>query len=74
MGKKQVVEATKHKSVAETDWTDVIEDRFKDPFDEELATTTPGWTARVAKRVKANRRPRDGHPAANLRSWLEGAG
>lgn len=63
-----------HKSSPETNWTDNITDRFKDPFGEQIVTTVPGWTARVAERLKANLRPRDGVPAANLKSWLEGAG
>lgn len=67
-------EEKKHQSGPQTDWTDKIEDRFKDPFDEELATTVPGWTRRVAERMKANLRPRDGVAAPNLKSWLEGAG
>ncbi|CZR59317.1 uncharacterized protein PAC_09209 [Phialocephala subalpina] len=64
----------KMKSTAPTDWTDKIEDRFKDPLDQELATDVPGWSGRVAQRLKANLRPRDGVPAANLKSWIEGAG
>lgn len=63
-----------HKSGPQTGWTDNITDRFKDPFDEQLATTVPGWAARVAERLKASLRPRDGVPAVNLKSWLEGAG
>lgn len=63
-----------HKSCPQTNWTDNIEDRFRDPFDEELATTVPNWSARVAERLKATLRHRDGIPAANLTSWLEGAG
>jgi hypothetical protein len=31
-----------HKSSPQTDWTDNIEDRFKNHFDEELATRVPG--------------------------------
>lgn len=64
----------KMKSTAPTDWTDKIEDRFKDPLDQGLATDVPGWSERVAQRLKANLRPRDGVAAANLKSWLEGAG
>jgi hypothetical protein len=64
----------KKRSTAATDWTDKIEDRFKDPLDQELATDVPGWSKRVAERMKANLRPRDGVAAANLKSWLEGAG
>lgn len=63
-----------HISRAQTDWTDKIADRFKDPHDEQLATTVPEWTKRVEERLKATLRPRDGVPAANLKSWLEGAG
>ena len=66
--------ADKHKSVAQTDWTDNIADRFKNPLDEELATTVPGWFGRVAERLKANMRPEDGVSAACLKSWLQGAG
>lgn len=60
-------------STEATDWTDKIEDRFKDPLDRELATDL-GWSRRVAERLKANLRPQDGFAAANLKSWLEGAG
>lgn len=67
-------ERRKKRSTAATDWTDKIEDRFKDPFDQELAIDVPGWSRRVAERMKANLRPRDGVAAANLKSWLEGAG
>ena len=63
-----------HKSGPQTDWTDNIADRFKDPFDEQLATNVPGWATRVAERLKASLRPRDGIPATNLKLWLEGAG
>jgi hypothetical protein len=34
----------------------------------------PEWTQRVEERLKATLRPKDGVPAANLKSWLEGAG
>ncbi|KAK2628449.1 hypothetical protein QTJ16_001552 [Diplocarpon rosae] len=64
----------KHKSVPQTDWTDHIADRFKNPRDEELATTVPGWTGRVAERLKATMQPRDGVAAACLKSWFQGAG
>ncbi|KAF8866037.1 hypothetical protein BDZ45DRAFT_796270 [Acephala macrosclerotiorum] len=64
----------KMKSTAPTEWTDKIEDRFKDPLDQELATRVPGWSGRVAQHLKANLRPRVGVAAANLKSWLEGAG
>ncbi|KAL5319974.1 hypothetical protein ACEPPN_013033 [Leptodophora sp. 'Broadleaf-Isolate-01'] len=67
-------EVEKHKSVAQTDWTDNIADRFKNPLDQELATTVPGWSGRVAERLKANMRPQDGVAAACLKSWLQGAG
>jgi len=63
-----------HTSGPQTDWTDKIADRFKDPFDDELAKTVPGWTSRVEARLRATLRPRDGVAAANLNSWLEGAG
>jgi hypothetical protein len=63
-----------HTSRPETDWTDIIADRFKDAYDEQLATMVPGWARRVEERIKASLRPRDGVPAANLKSWLEGAG
>ena len=72
--REEVNKTMKHKSLPQTDWTDNIQDRFKDPFDEELATNVPEWAARVAERLKANLRPRDGVAAANLKSWLEGAG
>lgn len=65
---------SKQKSQPQTNWTDIVQDRFKDPFDEELATNVPGWAARVDERLKAVLRPRDGVAAANLKSWLEGAG
>ncbi|OWP02652.1 hypothetical protein B2J93_6485 [Marssonina coronariae] len=64
----------KHKSTPQTDWTDHIADRFKNPRDEELATTVPGWTGRVAERLKATMQPRDGVAAACLKSWFQGAG
>lgn len=64
----------KKRSTAAIDWTDKIEDRFRDPLDLELASDVPGWSRRVAERMKANLRPRDGVVAANLKSWLEGAG
>lgn len=66
--------AFKHRSGAATDWTDKISDRFVDPYDAQLATSVPGWTARVEERLKASLRPRDGVPAANIKSWLQGAG
>jgi SAM-dependent methyltransferase len=64
----------KHKSSPQTNWTDNIEDRFRDLFDEELATTVPCWSKRVAERLKATLRHQDGVAAVNLKSWLEGAG
>lgn len=63
-----------HTSGPRTDWTDKIADRFKDPYDEQLATTVSEWRQRVEERHKATLRPRDGVPAVNLKSWLEGAG
>jgi len=66
-----------HSSGAEIDWTDKIEDRFNNPIDDEfatLATTVPQWSSRVEERLKATLRPKDGVPAAHLKSWLEGAG
>lgn len=65
---------SEHRSGAETDWTDRIEDRFKDPYDVQLATHVPRWTARVGHRLKASLRPRDGVPAAKIKGWLQGAG
>jgi hypothetical protein len=70
----EVTKTISHKSLPQTDWTDNIQDRFKDPFEKELATGVPGWAGRVAERLNANLRPRDGVAAANLKSWLEGAG
>ena len=64
----------KHTSSPQTDWTDKIADRFKNPLDEEIAINVPGWTGRVAERLKANMRPQDGVAAACLKSWLQGAG
>src|SRR6266545_4739107 len=40
-------EIHEHKSGAETNWTDKIEDRFKNPFNRDFATTVPGCTGRV---------------------------
>ncbi|PMD43585.1 hypothetical protein L207DRAFT_300657 [Hyaloscypha variabilis F] len=62
------------KSGAQTDWTDDIQDRFKNPLDAELATNVPGWSGRVEQRLKAILRPLDGVAAANLKAWLQGAG
>jgi hypothetical protein len=62
------------KSGAQTDWTDDIRDRFKNPLDAELATNVPGWSGRVEQRLKAILRPLDGVAAANLKAWLQGAG
>lgn len=67
-------DAEDHKSRPTTDWTDNIRDRFKDPDEDDLAKQVPGWQERVAERLKAKLRPRDGVAAANLKSWLEGAG
>lgn len=64
-----------HQSRAQTDWTDNIADRLKQPtHDAELATTVPGWMERVTQRHKAILRPRGGIPAVNMKAWLEGAG
>ncbi len=63
-----------HTSGPETDWTDKIIDRFKNPKCDELATTVNGWSERVAERLKATLRPKDGVPAPQLKSLLEGAG
>ncbi len=63
-----------HISRSETDWGDNIADRFKDPNAGQFATMVPGWTERVEERLKATLRPKDGVPAPNLKSWLEGAG
>lgn len=63
-----------HVSRPQTDWTDKIVDRFTDPYDEQLAAMVPEWTQRVNERHRATLRPRDGVPAAHLKSWLEGAG
>ncbi|KAM0144045.1 hypothetical protein ACHAO1_000324 [Botrytis cinerea] len=64
-----------HQSIPQTDWTDNIADRLRRPsYDSELADTVPGWMERVMERHKAILRPRDGIPAVNLKSWLEGAG
>ena len=71
---REYEEKKDHKSGPQTDWTHKIADRFKDPCDEELATTVPSWTGRVEARLEANLRPRDGVAATNLKSWLEGAG
>ena len=72
--RKEVEEKLERKSRAQTDWTDDIRDRFKDPLDTELATNVPGWSGRVEQRLKAILRPLDGIAAANLKSWLQGAG
>jgi hypothetical protein len=64
----------RQKSAPQTDWTDNIRDRFKDPFDFQLATNVPGWSKRVEERRKAILRPLDGDTAANLKAWLQGAG
>ncbi|KAM0316680.1 hypothetical protein ACHAO8_002965 [Botrytis cinerea] len=64
-----------HQSIPQTDWTDNIADRLRRPsYNSELADTVPGWMERVMERHKAILRPRDGIPAVNLKSWLEGAG
>ncbi|PQE12091.1 hypothetical protein CJF31_00000257 [Rutstroemia sp. NJR-2017a BVV2] len=62
-------------SKAQTGWTDCIADRLeRPPHTDELASDVPGWMRRVEERQKATMRPRDGIPAVNLKSWLEGAG
>ncbi|PQE16761.1 hypothetical protein CJF30_00003465 [Rutstroemia sp. NJR-2017a BBW] len=62
-------------SKAQTGWTDCIADRLERPsHTDELASDVPGWMRRVEERQKATMRPRDGIPAVNLKSWLEGAG
>ncbi|KAM3080910.1 hypothetical protein ACMFMF_002827 [Clarireedia jacksonii] len=64
-----------HESRAQTGWTDCIADRLVRPsHTDELASDVPGWMRRVEERQKATMRPRDGIPAVNLKSWLEGAG
>jgi len=69
----EIEKPVKQKSGPQTD----MEDRFKDPFDAELATNVPGWSKRVEERQKAILRPLregEGVAAANLKSWLQGAG
>ncbi len=73
-GMKKHKDTKKHTSSPQTDWTDKIVDRFKNPLDEEIATNVPSWTKRVAERLKANMRPQDGVAAACLKSRLQGAG
>lgn len=63
-----------HVSAPMEDWTDKIVDRFKDPECDDVATSVPGWIERVKERLEANLRPKDGVPASQLKSWLEGAG
>lgn len=63
--------------MAATDWTDKIADRFPGTTDREITAAeskAPGWVGRVRERLQASMRPRDGVPAANLKSWLEGGG
>lgn len=67
-------DAAEHRSKPENDWTDNIADRFKDPSDAELATSMPALMKRVEVRLSAILRPKDGVPAAKLKSWLQGAG
>jgi hypothetical protein len=71
---EEVVKSVKQKSGPQTDWTDNIRDRFKDPFDAQLATNVPGWSKRVKERRNVILRPLDGVTAAKLKSWLQGAG
>ena len=71
--REEIEKPVKQKSGPQTD----MEDRFKDPFDVELATDVPGWSKRVEERQKAILRPvreGEGVAAANLKSWLQGAG
>lgn len=63
-----------HTSRPVTDFSGNIADRFKSPLDAELATDIPNWAARVEARLSGALRPHDGIPAANLKSWVEGAG
>ena len=67
-------DSNEHKSKPQTDWTDKIADRFKDPHDAELGTAVPGWIERAMERRRATMSPDDGVVAANLKSRLEGAG
>jgi hypothetical protein len=73
-GAQEKRDSNAHISRPETDWTDSIADRFKNPHDEELVSDVPGWSARVEARQLATLRPKDGYPAPQLKSWLEGAG
>jgi hypothetical protein len=63
-----------HTSRPVTGFSRNIADRFTSPMDAELATDVPNWTARVDARLSGALRPRDGIAAANLKSWVEGAG
>ena len=72
--KRDMNKIVEHKSEPADNWTDNIPDRLKGPLDEGLTTHLPGWQGRVEARLKAALRPRDGIPAVNLKSWLEGAG
>jgi hypothetical protein len=63
-----------HKSSAVTGFSRNIADRFKSPAELELASDVPGWIGRVDERLKGGLRPIDGVAAANLKSWVEGAG
>jgi hypothetical protein len=67
-------DSNERKSKPQTDWTNKIVDRFKDPHNAELGTAVPGWMERVMKRRRATMSPDDRVVAANLNSWLEGAG
>ena len=60
-----------HRSKSESDWTDVIADRFRDPSDAELATSMPSLMKRIDARIGASLRPKDGVAAVNLKSWLQ---
>ncbi|KAH8598104.1 hypothetical protein B0O99DRAFT_54545 [Bisporella sp. PMI_857] len=63
-----------HLSRAATTWTDNIDDRFKGGEDSDIATLVPGWTTRVAERLKSRLRPSEEVAAPKLKSWLQGAG
>ncbi|KAI9732260.1 MAG: hypothetical protein M1818_007579 [Claussenomyces sp. TS43310] len=63
-----------HISRSQTDWTDDIAGRLKETPDSELNISVPAWSARVHQRLQAALRPKDGIPAVNLKSWMEGAG
>jgi hypothetical protein len=73
-GPSQANHPSDHVSGPATGFTDNIADRYKSPLDVELATDVPNWVARVDARIKGSFRPHDGIAAANLKSWVEGAG